>query len=112
MSLYKEYLEEIHNGKSTVEDDKGFASYWIRGEECYIEDIYVKKEFRKENIASSYADRITAIAVENGCKYLSGSVVPNANNATKSLKVLLGYGFKVHSSQNNFILFIKELGNE
>ena len=108
MSMYREYLEEL-GSRDIVESENGFATYLITGKECYIEDIYVKKEFRKTKEASKLADKIVKIAKEKGCTLLTGSVVPTANNSTRSLKVLLGYGFKLHSANDNFIVFSKEL---
>lgn len=113
MKMYKEYLEELHEGKSLIKSDWGFASYWIRqtehGKECYIEDIYIKKEKRKLKEASELANLITKKAIEENCNFLTGSVVPSANNSTISLKVLLGYGFKLWCSDNNIIWFRKNL---
>lgn len=108
-SLYSEYIQEREN-KSIVEHDKGFATYKIIGLECYIIDIYVKPEARKEGLASKMADEITEIAKSKGCKILSGSVYPAANGSTESLKVLLAYGFKLHDAQNGMISMYKEIG--
>lgn len=107
-SLYAQYIEE-REGFSIVEDEKGFATYIINEDECYIRDIFVRPEFRKENIASKYADQITEIAKKAGCKNLTGTVIPMANGATTSLKVLLGYGFKLLQATQERIIFIKEI---
>jgi len=109
MEMFKAYLNEVHDGKSLISTDYGFATYWIRGEECYIEDIYTKPKYRQEKYASQLADLITQIAKDHNCKYLTGSVAPTANNSTKSLEVLLGYGFQLWLSENNAIWFKKEL---
>jgi len=107
-SNYSLYLKEREN-REIFEDEKGFATYSFSEDSCYIQDIFVKEEHRKEGIASYYADKISEIAREKGCKYLTGSVCPMAHGSTESLKVLLGYGFKLESSINNFIFFKKEL---
>lgn len=109
MELLKNYYEELHAGKSIIYDDHGFASYWLREKEVYIEDIYVKPEYRKSHSASHYADQIAEIGKAHGCEYMIGSVVPSANQSTISLKVLLGYGFRLLSSEDNIIWFNKEL---
>lgn len=109
MELYKKYLEETHEGKSLVYDEDGFASYWIKGTECYIEDIYTVPDKRQTYHAADLANKIAKIAKDRGCTLLTGSVVPSANESTRSLKVLLGYGFKLLSSSNNFIIFGKDL---
>ena len=108
MSLYSKYVEE-RLGKCVYETSLGFATYIIKGEECYIEDIFVLDEARKTGHAAWIADKITEIAKNEGCTYLTGSVVPSANGSTTSLKVLLAYGFKLHSCKENFIIFTKEI---
>lgn len=108
MSLFGQYIYERQN-KSILEDEFGFATYYFQGDCCYIEDIYVVKEKRKENLASKYADKIAEEAKSKGMKYLVGSVKPSANGSTTSLKVLLGYGFELVSAQEDFIWFKKEL---
>lgn len=107
-SLYAKYIKERENF-SIIEDEYGFATYNIAGDECYIRDIYVLPEHRKSNVASCYADRISEIAREQGCKYLTGTVAPSANGSTTSIKVLLGYGFRLLESQIDKIIFVKEL---
>ena len=113
MDLYKEYLNELHDGKSVIHNETGFIVYWIRGEgkdrEVYIEDIYTRPEFRLTKSAAKLADQVAVIAKENGCTYMTGSVVPSANNSTISLKMMIGYGFELAGSQDNFIWFSKEI---
>lgn len=107
-SNYAQYIKE-REGKEIVEDHKGFATFVITDKECYIVDIFVKKKYRKEKIASKYADQITELAKERGCRYLLGSVCPYADSATASLKALLGYGFSLSSSTNDMIFFRKDI---
>lgn len=108
MSHFASYFKERENVE-TLESEHGFAIYSIRGEECYIRDIYVTPEARKTGAASRMANQITEIAKEKGCKYATGTVCPTANNSTDSLKVLLSYGMKLHRAEPNLIIFIKEL---
>ena len=110
MELYKDYLNELHDGKSVIYNDSGFAVYWIRGEgEIYIEDIYTKPEYRRTHAAAKLADLVAEIGRENKCTVMTGSVVPSANNSTISLKMMLGYGFQLYSCQDNIIWFTKEI---
>ena len=112
MSLYGDYVNE-RKGYFIIEDDKGFATYGEMLLEdqtvMYIEEIYVKPEFRKGKQASRYADEISLIAKNKGIKLLLGSVDPNCNYSHESLLVLLGYGFKLYSAENNLIWFVKEI---
>lgn len=102
------YFKE-REGVESISFDGGFATYIISGEECYIRDIYVEKDYRNRYLASKMADEITKIAKKAGCKYLTGTVMPSANNSTDSVKVLLSYGFKLHSAIQNGIFFRKEI---
>lgn len=102
------YLFE-REGLESLVTDKGFATYVINGDDCYIKDIYVHRDFRKEGVASLLADGIAETARERGCKYLTGTVMPSANNSTDSIKVLLAYGFRLHSAVQNGIFFRKDL---
>lgn len=91
------------------ETEDGFAVYIISDQVCYIKEIYIKPEVRVQKKASDIANAIEAIAREKGCLKLLGTVVPSAKHSTQSLKVLLAYGFKLQSSQNDLIWFEKEI---
>ena len=108
MTHFAEYIKE-RQGKEIIEDENGFATYYYVGPDCYIEDIYVTPEKRKSGVASLYANEIAKIAIEKNCLNLIGSVKPSANGSTESLKVLLAYGFKLHSATEDFIWFKKKL---
>lgn len=104
-ALYKEERE----GAVIVEDEYGFATAKQLDDYFYIDEIFVKKEYRKTNKATDYADELSEIARAAGYTKLLGSVDPTAHGATTSLKVLLGYGMTLHSVDNGLIYFIKEL---
>lgn len=108
MNLYKQYLKERTN-TDIVESEFGFATYTITNKDCYIEDIYIVKEKRKSYEASKLASKIQKIAIASNCTRLLGSVDLKANSPTTSMKALLGFGFKVLSSTENFIWFIINL---
>jgi|CXWK01.1.fsa_nt_gi predicted GNAT family acetyltransferase len=108
MSHFANYIKERQN-KEIIEDENGFATYYFAGPDCYIEDIYVVPEKRKSGVAAKYADKISKIAQEKNCLNLIGSVKPTANGSTASLKVLLAYGFKLYSANEDFIWFKKKL---
>ncbi len=103
--MFADYIKERKN-MGCVESDIGFATYSIFDTgECYIEDIYVKPEHRISGAASKLADEIIVKAKEQNCTVLTGSVVPSAKGSTTSLKVLLAYGFQLHSCREDFIVF-------
>ena len=107
-SLYSQYILE-RQGRETLEDDKGFATFDINGEYCYIVDIFVIKSERRTHSATAYADRVVEMAKERGCKFLLGTVDPRAFGAEISTKVILSYGYKYREFKDNLIWFIKEI---
>ena len=109
MSMYSDYLKE-RTSDDILETDQGFATFrYLDDKTVYIVDVYVKPEFRKSGVVSDMADTIVRTAKISGCNKLIGSVVPSTKGSTVSLKVLLGYGMKLKSSQNDFILFEKDI---
>lgn len=108
LSLYGQYVQE-REGKQIIENECGFATYKIFGEECYVVDIFIKKEFRRSSQASGLADHIALMAKEAGCKFLTGTCAPSTFGATESMKAMFGYGFKLHSCTEDKIILIKEL---
>lgn len=108
MSLYGSYIAE-REGYNIIEDEGGFATYKIFPDGCYLRDIYVKPELRKGGLASYLADMVLLKAKEAGCKVVLGSVSPDANGATTSLKVLLAYGFELSGMDDKLIYFKKDI---
>lgn len=108
MSLFAEYIKERLD-KEIMEDHRGFATYCFIDDGCYIEDIFVKKEFRDQDIAKEMLDKISVIAKERNISKLIGTVVPSANGSTDSLSAAFSYGFKLDSSSQNLIVFTKDL---
>lgn len=108
MKRWSQYIKERENLDS-IEDDSGFATFSINGEECYIRDIWTDPKYRQLNLASKLADKIVEIAKSKGCKYIIGTVCPTANNSTASLQVLLGYNMTLIKSIDNLIIFRKDI---
>lgn len=108
-SLYAKYLKE-RTADHIIETPRGFASYrYISEKTCYIIDIYVIPEERKQGYASKLANYIATRAKSKGCTELIGTVCPSANNADASIKTLQAYGMSVKSAQNDLIIFSKEI---
>lgn len=112
-SLYGEYIKE-REGRDIVETEGGFATYVYvshkdMGKCCYIVDIYTRPDFRSTGLGQELANDIKARAVAEGCKYLIGSVDPRANNATKSLELLLKFGFELHCIEGPLVYFKMKL---
>lgn len=108
MSLYGDYIKE-REGYDIVENEKGFATFSVQGVECYLRDLYVRPEFRKEGVASALADEVQKRAKDMGATILVGSVCSGMNGANESIKVLQAYGMKLCGTNNDFIYFNKEI---
>ncbi len=108
MSLYGEYVKE-RGIDSIVETDKGFATYrYINdGKTVYIVDIYVAPSFRKGGTASALADIIAQDARSKGVTEMWGTVAPQAQGSTDSLRVLLAYGMTLLKIGDGLIVFRK-----
>lgn len=103
-SLYALYIQE-REGFSIIEEKSGFASYKMANGECYIRDVYITPERRMGGLATRIVDQIRVIAGDAGCKVLITTVAPSGLGSTESIKAILSYGFRLHSSQNDFIIF-------
>lgn len=110
MSHYADYILE-RTTDQIIEGPSGFATfrYLNEGKTVYIIDIYTTPEERKKGAAGILADLIAEEAKSKGATEMLGTVVPSTKNSTVSLRVLLGYGFKLQSAGNDLIVFRKEL---
>lgn len=113
MSLEKminDYSSERGVGpKVLFKETAGYATYHITDDECYIEDIYVVPEKRKDHIAKNMADEISAIAKDLGCGVLTGSVCLADKNAETNKKVLLAYGMMPLKESDGMEYYWKEI---
>ncbi len=107
-SPWASYISE-REAAEVYETSKGFAIYRIEQQTVYLQDIYVQPQHRNKHTATDIADAVCTIAKERGCRQVLGSVCPTARNANDSLRILLAYGMKLLSSQNNIVFFSKEL---
>jgi len=103
--LYKEERE----GAIVIETEYGFATAIETDHSLYIDDIFIKKEFRKTNKASELADKLVIKAKELEYYQITGSVDTNANGAHTSLLVLIGYGMKLSHVHGSMIYFTKDI---
>jgi hypothetical protein len=108
MSLLSEYFKE-RGVKEIIETESGFITYYFLPEGCYVEDIYVRQSDRDTGLARIMLDQVSKIAREKGCNKLFGSCVPSSKGATESLSMAFLYGFKLHNSVNNLIVYVKNL---
>lgn len=110
-SNYSLYIKE-REGLEILEDEKGFATYreLPAKQAVYIQDIFVRREFRKEGIAKAYADRIVFQAKLKGYTTLIGSIDPKTNGAKASKQILEAYGMQLKfKGPDGLFYFTKEI---
>jgi hypothetical protein len=108
MSLYAHYIREREDCK-TLENDHGFMTYKVIGEELFIRDWFIDPQYRLTSKARYFAESITEIGRNAKCKYLTCTVCPTANGSTKSIRSILSYGFKLIRNQGDLIILAKEI---
>jgi len=115
MQQYKQYLEETYQGQSCYIDpqNRGWASYKIDGDECYINHCYLDPNHRGKALMSELCSNIEKIALGSGCTFMTGTVevgISSKVDSMISLKMMSADGYKIHSANNNIIIMIKYLG--
>jgi hypothetical protein len=111
MEQYKAYLKETYPGHDCYIDPegRGWASYQINNDECYIDHCYMVPEFRNKFTMSAICANIEDIAREKGCKFMTGTVQIGTGIPERSVRMMLTDGYKFHSANNNVITMIKFL---
>ena len=111
--MYFDYLKEREPGVHVVQKEHGFAMFTVvtfkEAKAVYIQDIYVKPEYRNSNLASNISEEIQAWAKSEGINTMVGSVVPSTEGSHASLKVLLAHGMTLDSAGQDIIWFYKEI---
>lgn len=108
-SMYKQYIENQLPNRFVYETEKGFITYNINKEECQLEEIFVRPEFRRQGVAIELRDYAASHGKDLGCKYIKGSIVIGTNMAEESCMAMLKYGYKFWYTDNIMIYFIKEI---
>ena len=106
MSHFAEYKLEREENESS-ETNEGFICYSINGVDCYIEDIFVSKDYRRYGATTKMADLVSEIAKKMGVNYCLDAVVPKANGSHESMLSILSYGFKLYESRDNIVFLLR-----
>jgi ribosomal protein S18 acetylase RimI-like enzyme len=109
LDMFLAYQKEKYGRESVVKEGIGFATYEIAGDKCYIVDIYIVPEARRSKAGTQIADEIVKLAKLKGCQLLFGTVALNQSNPESSIQALFAYGFKIYSSSNEYLAFVKDL---
>jgi len=114
MNIFAEYYKEVC-GRFTIflkveNQDVGFLVYEkLSDGDIFIQDCFVKKEFRKKNFGSRLVDR--ALIENPGAKKIFSNVRTHYKTASESLIAQLIFGFKIYKTENDVIYLCKDVNN-
>lgn len=106
--MYFDYAKE-RLGQETIANEYGFIMYQITGKDCFIHDLYIKPEYRRENHATELADQVEYIARKADCTKIWGQVVVGSGGDSVALMSHLSWGLKLQSANGNCIVTVKEI---
>ena len=112
MSLWENYNKERLGFDQIEVEGQGFIAYRIAPPVCFIEDVFIAKEFRRSNLALSLANQVAHLAKEQGCNTLQTQVWVGSVGAERAVRTNIAYGFKMIAAQENRIIFQKDIGDE
>lgn len=112
MSLYADYVNEVGGGREIFEvDGKAFISYFIHKNdgELFIEDFYIKPEFRGSEMVKTLLEKIDITAREYGLLHITFCVLKSHSFLSKMLGRATRYGYHLAGDNETEIYFIKEV---
>ncbi len=106
--MYWQYVKERLDLEVLVEPE-GFALFKVLPEGLYLQEIYVKPEFRLGGAGRRLLGKVESGAQALGIKKIIGSCVPSSNGADASLRAILACGFKLVSCDKDIIYLTKDI---
>jgi GNAT superfamily N-acetyltransferase len=108
MSHYSDYIKE-REGYECIENDRGFITFVVSANICYIRDIYVVRSDRGMGVAKGLLSQVTDLAKSRGVNVLGATVCTTTNGVENSMSGLLYQGFKYSHAEGNLLFFKKEI---
>ena len=102
-SMYAQLMFEKF-GVYTFETEKGFFTYHV-GKVFYVEEIFIKPEFRGGNVTEQFISEIDSLAMKHGHKEIIGSVNIRAHGCSKSAYLLLKNKYRISHIGGDLIYF-------
>lgn len=107
-TLYAKYIKE-RCGREVFENEHGFITYQIKGEECFLADMCIEPSKRGSRIFKDMIDHLTRIAKGSGCKVVTATIYMADAGKEHSISSALKVGFKILRAENGVILLGKEV---
>lgn len=101
-------MKEVYN-KEVIESDNFLIVYSFNEEVFYLEDFYIKSEFRDKGFGKELMETIVSMAKVKGCTKLLGSVSLLCKYKDENMAKFLKYGFSIKSLANNIIFLEKDI---
>ena len=105
---YALYVKE-REGKDILESKEGFATYYFDHDSVYVADVFVRPEFRKQNIAKNFVLEIMKLGKEKGMKECVTFIDTSTKGYEISKSGLLANDFEVIGFNNNMVFFKRNL---
>ena len=109
-SMYKEYIEEQLPNRFVYENEHGFLTYNKNDTVLRLEEIYIKPEYRRKGLATSFYNKMEEIGKELKCTELMGSIIIGTNNSEGSMMCLLKNKFKLYYTDGTMIYLHRTIG--
>lgn len=106
--MYKEWLKEYHKIE-VYETEYGFLTYAIDKDVCLFSEIFISKEFRKNNKTLEIAKEVENIAKKQNCKKIISFINLPSPYPEYSLKAHINFGFKIKAFENCRVFLQKDI---
>ena len=107
--MFFDYVKEREDLDSIIIEGQGFLTYRKDEDTLFVNDLYVKPEFRKSSTFMELYKKAIDIGRKLGCKQMEGHVWTNTMNPTRSLRAVLAAGFEVIHADTNVIVLRRGL---
>ena len=110
MKLYAAYIKEAANMELEYTDEY-FFTYKIKENEIYLQDVFIKEEFRNNGLIDIILNKVYSIAKEKNKKLVSTSICKNIKkeNKQRSTHIITKRGYIEYESDNYMIYYYKEI---
>jgi len=107
-TLYGKYIQE-RQGAKILENPSAFIIYVLNGRECFIVDMSVDTEMRREGCGRELVDKLTVIAKDYGCEFITGNIHIKFENHTEVLSAAIRCGFYLVGAHDGTITIAKKV---
>lgn len=92
-TIFKNYIEEYYDG-TIIENNDGFIIYYIQDGICVIDDLFVKSDCRRSQVADELAKLVENDAKKNECRYLEAEAFYDSKSYIQSIGAMSYFGFE------------------